>query len=316
MGLQETPVPEDRYAPATSLTVDDMAHVEAAVPGLHVTRLDRGRAPAELTLIGIGGIDLCVGRFDFRVSSEGGIGDDEVRIALQLERGAGSWNGSAFDPDRVWAYGPGAEHVGAAGPHRAGRGATWATFALPVQAAAHASQLGHVGRHGRLSILDADTRELRRTLRDVIDEGRARRLTFGQARQAGRELSEATVALVLDAEDARVRVPSAHDVTRRCLQVADDLHPIPTTAELASALGISDRWVRAAFVRVYGVSVSAFFRARSLHRARRALATADPASVSVAQVATACGFWHLGRFSGYYRAHFGEYPRATLRRTA
>ena len=86
------------------------------------------------------------------------------------------------------------------------------------------------------------------------------------------------------------------------------------TAELGAALDITDRWVRAAFAGAYGVSVSDFFRARALHRAHRALTAADHNSTSVTDVAIACGFWHLGRFSGYYRAHFGELPRRTLHR--
>lgn len=38
-------------------------------------------------------IGLCVGRFDFRVASEAGFEGDGVRIGLQLDEGAGSWNG-------------------------------------------------------------------------------------------------------------------------------------------------------------------------------------------------------------------------------
>lgn len=79
---------------------------------------------------------------------------------------------------------------------------------------------------------------------------------------------------------------------------------------------MSDRWFRSAFTRVYGVSVTEFFRARALHRARRRLTEADPTSTSVTDVAVACGFRHFGRFAGYYHAHFGEHPRNTLGRAA
>ena len=283
---------------------------------MRVSRLDRGRTATELTLVGIDDIGLCVGRFDFRVSTEGGVGRDELRIALQLEAGSGSWNGSAFDLDRLWVYGPGADHVGAADPQRAARGTTWATFALPVEAVVSTAERDRVGRRGRLSILDTDAGRLRRTICDLVAEVRAHTLTVDGAHRAGRELGEITAAMLLAPENARMRISSAYQITRRCLDVADDLDAMPTTAELASALGISDRWVRSAFNRVYGVSVSAFFRARSLHRARRALMTAAPMSTSVAEVAMAAGFWHLGRFSGYYRAHFGEHPRTTLDRAA
>jgi AraC-like DNA-binding protein len=265
-------------------------------------------------LVGIDDIGLCVGRFDFRVSTEGGVGGDEVRIALQLEAGSGSWNGRAFDLDHLWVYGPGAEHAGAAAPHRAGRGATWATFSLPVEAVVRAEGWDHIVRTGGVAVPHADAGRLQRTIRDVVTEVRGHSLTVEQARRAGRELRETAASMLPDAENAALKVPSAYRITQRCLDAADDLDPMPTTAELAVASGVSDRWVRSAFDRVYGVSVSAFFRARSLHRARRALMEADPLSTSVAEVSMACGFWHLGRFAGYYHAHFGEYPRTTLRR--
>lgn len=56
----------DLLAPAANLIVPDVGQVEAALPGMHVTRLDRGREQAELTLVELGNIGLCVGRFDDR----------------------------------------------------------------------------------------------------------------------------------------------------------------------------------------------------------------------------------------------------------
>jgi len=44
--------------------------------------------------------------------------------------------------------------------------------------------------------------------------------------------------------------------------------------------------------------------------------SADPTARTVAEVATAHGFWELGRFSVAFRKLFGESPSVTLRRSA
>ena len=303
-------------APAARMIVDDAAPVEAAISGMNVDRLDRGLNQTELTLAGLDDVEMCVGRFDFKVATEAGIAADEVRVGLQLEEGSGSWNGRAFDLDRFWVYRPGAEHAGAAEPHTDGRGATWATFSLSSDVLAEAGFSDVLDRTGLVSVLDADTGPLRTVISDIAVGVSAEMFTVDDVRDVRRELLDATFSLLHGTDDSTHRIPSAHAITRRCVAVAADLDPIPTTTELAAALDVSDRWIRSAFTRVYGVSVTEFFRARALHRARRLLTEADPTSTSVTDVALACGFWHLGRFAGYYHAHFGEHPRNTLGRAA
>ena len=53
---------------------------------------------------------------------------------------------------------------------------------------------------------------------------------------------------------------------------------------------------------------------RRLERARVLFLTHDDA-LTVSEVAQRVGIPHLGRFSGYYRQHFGESPTATLARS-
>jgi transcriptional regulator GlxA family with amidase domain len=90
-------------------------------------------------------------------------------------------------------------------------------------------------------------------------------------------------------------------------------HDAITMAEVAAAAGVSACTLFAAFRAHRGSSPMAFLRTRRLDLARSRLLVL-PAS-SVAEVALACGFEHLGRFSIQYRKRFGESPRETLQRT-
>jgi AraC-like DNA-binding protein len=107
---------------------------------------------------------------------------------------------------------------------------------------------------------------------------------------------------------------AADEVIAKCIEAATTLGPVPSVAELADAVGTSSRWVRAAFNKRFGMPPSAWFRVRALHGVRRELASANPSLATVAEIATKWGFWHLGRFAGTYRRHFGEQPSETLNR--
>ena len=103
-------------------------------------------------------------------------------------------------------------------------------------------------------------------------------------------------------------------ITSECIALAETLGPMPSPEELSAALGVSDRWIRAAFRRVYGVSLLSYFRSRAMHSAHRELRSSRPDVTSVTEVAMRWGFWHLGRFSATYKSYFGELPSKTLSR--
>jgi len=106
------------------------------------------------------------------------------------------------------------------------------------------------------------------------------------------------------------RVP----VMRRFEQVLkenpdDPLH-IP---EICAAIGVAERTLRLHCMEYLGMSPRRYLWLRRMNLARRALALADPAKTTVTEIATAQGFWELGRFALTYRRLFGESPSATLR---
>jgi transcriptional regulator GlxA family with amidase domain len=85
-------------------------------------------------------------------------------------------------------------------------------------------------------------------------------------------------------------------------------------AEICAATSASDRTLRACCHEHLGMSPTRYLWLRRMHLARRALRIADPAAMTVTEIATSYGFWELGRFSVVYRSLFGESPSASLRR--
>jgi AraC-like DNA-binding protein len=87
-----------------------------------------------------------------------------------------------------------------------------------------------------------------------------------------------------------------------------------TVSQIASQVGVSLRSLEAGFQECRRMTPIARLREIRLERVRKQLLTADE-STSVTSVALENGFLHLPRFSGYYRAAFGEAPITTLRRS-
>lgn len=82
--------------------------------------------------------------------------------------------------------------------------------------------------------------------------------------------------------------------------------------ELAALTRVSARALQSGFLAHRGCTPMTFLRERRLAHARALLRDAPHRTVS--DVAIACGFDHLGRFSAHYRALYGERPSATRAR--
>jgi AraC-like DNA-binding protein len=93
----------------------------------------------------------------------------------------------------------------------------------------------------------------------------------------------------------------------------DNVEAPITVSDVAAELGISVRSLQAAFRQWRNTTPNLFLRQVRLQRVRDQLLHADE-STNVTAVAMGYGFSHLGRFSAYYAATFGERPSVTLRR--
>ncbi len=84
-----------------------------------------------------------------------------------------------------------------------------------------------------------------------------------------------------------------------------------TIADVVAACGCSRRALFSAFRRYRGYTPRQFLEGLRFKLARARLQTAAPGD-TVAAVAYAAGFTHLGRFSRLYRERFGELPSQTI----
>lgn len=107
---------------------------------------------------------------------------------------------------------------------------------------------------------------------------------------------------------------AAPPVVRLAVELIEDRPEEPwTVVDLAAQVGASPRTLQAGFRQHAGTTPMEYLRAVRLRRAHVDLLIADPATTSVAEVATRWGFGHLGRFASAYRAAYGTPPSHTLR---
>jgi AraC-like DNA-binding protein len=83
--------------------------------------------------------------------------------------------------------------------------------------------------------------------------------------------------------------------------------------DLCTCTGIGLRTLQRCFATYYQISPREYIKARRLNAVRRELILSEPSHGHVTDIALRNGLAHLGRFSGEYRAFFGESPSETLR---
>jgi AraC-like DNA-binding protein len=84
--------------------------------------------------------------------------------------------------------------------------------------------------------------------------------------------------------------------------------------ELGQYTGASERMLRDLCRAFSGHSPKECITRRRMNIARAMLERGCPQQVTVASIATFCGFLHLSRFAMAFRDRYGEYPSLTIRR--
>lgn len=299
-----TDIPQrERSVPAMVVRGTDIEVIEEAIAGipLEAAQLTNTRGHVTVGGLQLGDTSASFGAFDFPLVTFGEVNPGTDVIGVPLTLAEGSWNGVELDPRSLWRYTPGCEHGGTAR-----QPLTFAALTVPHDEA------GTAGADGLTVTEDDEVARLGLLLRTVCDC-----LFSGIVTPELLPVLEADLRTTLDdalagTVPAEPRLKASARIVRSCLEAADQIGPSPRVSALAATIGVTDRWIRAAFDREFGVSPTAFFRARNLHRARHDLRMANTADSTVTDVAMRWGFWHPGRFSGLYRRVFGELPSETL----
>ena len=112
-----------------------------------------------------------------------------------------------------------------------------------------------------------------------------------------------------------VNQPTAPFFVRRVEEFIQEHARDPITlADLTGIAGVSTRALQTSFRRFRNTTPMAHLRAIRLELARTELMSARRQRLSVAAVASAHGFGHLGRFARDYQLRFGELPSQTIYR--
>lgn len=84
--------------------------------------------------------------------------------------------------------------------------------------------------------------------------------------------------------------------------------------QLCQQTGVSARTLNSVCHTFSGLPVKAYIVEQRLQLALDMLHRAQPGQTTVTEIATFCGFQHLGRFSGIFRSYHGQLPSLILRR--
>jgi AraC-like DNA-binding protein len=164
---------------------------------------------------------------------------------------------------------------------------------------------------------------------------------FSLTTPAGRRLRHTLDALL--AVDADAATPGGREIEQRLFAqlLAAAEHDLPCAAErwrgapyyvkraeefiaanlandiglvdIVASSGVSMRTLHHGFRRCRGIGPIAWLKRLRLDRVHADLEAADPASVTVTEIAAKWGFLHQGKFAAQYRARFGAAPSETLR---
>lgn len=110
-----------------------------------------------------------------------------------------------------------------------------------------------------------------------------------------------------------VRTPAPRPIRRAEQLIVERAREPLTVGEIAQAVGLPVRSLQEGFRRYLDTTPLARLREARLAGAHAELVAADPTTTTVARVAAAWGFWHLGRFAITYRKRWGVSPSETLR---
>ena len=120
-----------------------------------------------------------------------------------------------------------------------------------------------------------------------------------------------TVQTVARGGKAAQRIDRFNSIISSIDAVLPELHSVE---ELCESFGYSRRTVETSFRQFLDASPYQYTKAVRLNRARRDLQSPQHIGLSIGDIASIHGIWHLGRFADEYRKMYGELPSETRRK--
>jgi AraC-like DNA-binding protein len=293
-----------------ALEVDEFTSGVAGVP-IEYVRTDEGFGPAVATQVGSPDLMISTGGLGFSAVAVTEIPADMTVFAHVDAAPPGSmWNGVELVEGDIHVFAPGANFLAT---EPAGLAAS--ILVTPVTALWRiAADLQHeidLSRSVTPLALGPGARGLAGEIR--LASSRLDEVIGGPSEQ---RLLEAAVRAIADHGHTQVaRRLDSKVIVRACLDYVDGTEShSPSISELCRASHTSESRLREAFIDVFDLPPTRYFRLRLLSRLREELVVTSPERSTVSFVASRLGITQFGRIAGEYRNVFGELPSQTLRR--
>jgi len=307
--------------PVQVRSLESFEQLKSAVRGSQreIVQIERGHMRGQLTQLSIGDLPVDLGAFSVGMRSTGILSKDRIAVGM-LTGSAGrvtQWLNHVHVGD-VMVTPAGDEHDG-----RYEGGASFAVISFapadipllfgsePRLADVNAWKKAHfrAAPRGRAQFM-ARLHDIVARLRDDDTELDAEAIEFWKRSIV--EIMTAAIRLNDPTESDRP-LPSAHSIVRKVEDYLDHAGAVPVhISKICSKLSVSRRTLHRAFHDALGVGPVAYLQRRRLCNIHSAIRDADPSAMTIAEIALQHGFLNVGRFSGYYRSLFDEYPSETF----
>jgi AraC family transcriptional regulator, ethanolamine operon transcriptional activator len=274
-----------------------------------------------LSTLVLGNLNIQWGQAEAKTVVEGAPRGDGVSIFLPTRTPeAWWWNGHQCDELSLLVEAPGADFclATAAAPR------SWCGLYIPNQVLADANGDVTTAVGSKRGFFQVSRQRITR-FRSVVGQlgaivqGRPKVLESAAGQRAAgqkllREVHNLLVAPKTDEPTRGRHVVPRKQIIRMAMDFVEQHDPECLSVELlATAAGVSERTLRDAFLRYFGVAPVQYLNRRTVHEIRKALLAADPSVATVTEIATRSGVWQFGRLARDYRFLFGELPSETLR---
>lgn len=304
----------------TFADLDDLA-AEARQWDVDFRQIERGRFYGELLQFATGGVHISEARFCRSLNQKGAPPEGMRTVAVPACREMRlEWRGKAVDSESLMLFPIGAELSSVSGSDF-----HVYTCSFPDELL---TAIGETMEFGGIDELSGGVDAIRVSVKAVNDLRQCLVTASSLARRNPGGLSDVAAVGLLTRELPRRLLAAIATGREKCrpavcpkrqaaLARAEEYIELHAScnikvSDISQASGVSERTLEYAFLERFGIGPKEFLNAFRLQQVHKQLHNADPKQTSVADVANAWGFWHMGQFAADYRQRFEELPSETL----